>query len=168
MKIQLTIKLRRKKGNFFPAKLRIITWEAESQKALRTTPSFRSRSHRHTHFLKKIYFNRRLITLQYCGGFCHTLTWLSHGCTYVPPIQNIPQLHPYTILLGCPRAPALSALLHASNLHWSSILHMVIYNFNAILSNRHTLTFPHRVQKFIIYICVSFAVLHIYSSLSSF
>ena len=25
-------------------------------------------------------FNRRLITLQYCGGFCHTLTWISHGC----------------------------------------------------------------------------------------
>ena len=28
--------------------------------------------------------------------------------------------------LGCPRAPALRALLHASNLHWSSILCMVI------------------------------------------
>ena len=25
-------------------------------------------------FLKLIYFNWRLITLQYCGGFCHTLT----------------------------------------------------------------------------------------------
>ena len=24
---------------------------------------------------------RRLITLQYCGGFCHT--WISHGCTCV-------------------------------------------------------------------------------------
>ena len=24
---------------------------------------------------KKIYFNWRLITLQYCGGFCHTFTW---------------------------------------------------------------------------------------------
>ena len=29
--------------------------------------------------------------------------------------------------LGCPRAPALGALLHASNLHWLSILHMVMY-----------------------------------------
>ena len=26
-------------------------------------------------------FNWRLITLQYCGGFCHTSTWISHGCT---------------------------------------------------------------------------------------
>ena len=34
--------------------------------------------------LKKIiYFNWRLITLQYCGGFCHTLTWINHGCTRV-------------------------------------------------------------------------------------
>ena len=32
----------------------------------------------------KIYFNWRLITLQYCSGFCHTLTWISHGCTHVP------------------------------------------------------------------------------------
>ena len=36
-------------------------------------------------------------------------------------------LPPHSIPLGCPRAPALSALLHALNLHWSSILRMVIY-----------------------------------------
>ena len=38
-------------------------------------------------------------------------------------------LSPYPIPLGCPSAPALSALLHALNLHWSSVLHMVIYTF---------------------------------------
>ena len=38
----------------------------------------------------KIYFNWRLITLQYWGGFCHTLTRISHGCTCVPPILNLP------------------------------------------------------------------------------
>ena len=26
----------------------------------------------------------RLITLQYCSGFCHTLTWISHGFTCIP------------------------------------------------------------------------------------
>ena len=31
-----------------------------------------------------IYLNWRLIILQYCSGFCHTLTWVSHGCTCVP------------------------------------------------------------------------------------
>ena len=40
--------------------------------------------------------------------------------------------------------------------------------FNAILSNHPTLAFSHRVQKSVLYICVSFAVLHVGSSLSSF
>ena len=35
-----------------------------------------------------IYFNWRLITLQYYSGFCHTLTWISHGCTRVPPSRT--------------------------------------------------------------------------------
>ena len=37
-----------------------------------------------------IYFNWRLIILQYCGGFCHTLTWISHGCTCVPHPEPLP------------------------------------------------------------------------------
>ena len=28
-----------------------------------------------------IFISWRLITLQYCSGFCHTLTWISHGFT---------------------------------------------------------------------------------------
>ena len=35
------------------------------------------------------------------------------------------RLHPHPILPDCHRALALGALHHASNLHWSSILHMV-------------------------------------------
>ena len=31
-----------------------------------------------------IFISWRLITLQYCSGFCHTLTWISHGFTCVP------------------------------------------------------------------------------------
>ena len=41
-------------------------------------------------FLKFVYFNWRLITLQYCGGFCYTLTWVSHGCTLSPPHPESP------------------------------------------------------------------------------
>ena len=36
---------------------------------------------------KFIYFNWRLITLQYDSGFCHTLTWISRGCTCVPHLE---------------------------------------------------------------------------------
>ena len=79
-------------------------------------------------FKKIIYFNWRLIILQYSGGFCHTLTRISHGCTCFHPVLR-PPLHvpPHPIPLGCPSALALNALLHALNLDWSSISHVVIY-----------------------------------------
>ena len=56
-----------------------------------------------------LYFNWRLITLQYCDGFCHTFTWISHGCTCVSqPEPPLPPHHP--IPQGHPSAPALSTL----------------------------------------------------------
>ena len=75
-------------------------------------------------------FNWRIITLQYCDGFCHTWVWISIYVFMCPPILNPPShLPPHPIPLGCPRAPALDALLHASNLDWSPVLHMVMYMF---------------------------------------
>ena len=53
----------------------------------------------------------RLITLQYCSGFCHTLTWISHGFTCIPhpdPLSHFP-LH--LIPLGLPSTPAPSTCL---------------------------------------------------------
>ena len=58
-----------------------------------------------------------------------------------PPILNPLPLHP--IPLDCPRALALGALLHASNLDWSSILHMVIYMFQCYsLKSSHPRLLP--------------------------
>ena len=62
-------------------------------------------------FFPFIFISWRLITLQYCSGFCHTLTWISHGFTCVPhsdPPSRLP-LHP--IPLGLPSAPAPSTCL---------------------------------------------------------
>ena len=62
-------------------------------------------------FFLFIFISWRLITLQYCSGFCHTLTWISHGFTCVPhpdPLSHLP-LHP--IPLGLPSAPAPSTCL---------------------------------------------------------
>ena len=47
-------------------------------------------------FFILFFMSWRLITLQYCSGFCHTLKWISHGFTCVPP-PNPPShlpLHP--------------------------------------------------------------------------
>ena len=72
------------------------------------------------YFFKFTYFNWRLISLQYCSGFCHTLTWISYGCTCVP--------HPDP---------------HASNLDWWSSLHMIIYMFQCYsLKSSHPCILP--------------------------
>ena len=91
-----------------------------------------------------IYLNWRLIALQCCGGFCRTLTCISHRCTCVPYPEPPSHLPPHPIPQGCTSAPALSALFHASNLDWSSISHMVIYTFQCYsLKSSH----PHRLPQ---------------------
>ena len=75
-----------------------------------------------------IYFNWRIITLQYCDDFCHISTWISHRYTCVPPHpERLFHLPPHPVPLGCSRALASGALLPALNSPWSSILHMIIY-----------------------------------------
>ena len=39
-------------------------------------------------FFQLIYFNWRLVILKYCGGFCHTSTWISHRHTSVSSSWN--------------------------------------------------------------------------------
>ena len=62
-------------------------------------------------FFPFIFTSWRLITLQYCSGFCHTLTWISHGFTCVPHPDLPSRLPPHPIPLGLPSAPALSTCL---------------------------------------------------------
>ena len=67
---------------------------------------------RETHSFKysflyfKLIFNGKIIALQYCVGFCHTATWISHRYTYVPSLLNLPPTsHPSRLLQRCYRAP---------------------------------------------------------------
>ena len=84
-----------------------------------------------------------------------TSTWISHGCTYVPPCWTPSHLPPHPTPLGCPRALALGALLHASNLHWSSILHMVICMFQCYsLKSSHPCLLPHSPEVCSLHSCL--------------
>jgi len=101
-----------------------------------------------------IYFKRRLITLQYCNGFCHTLTWISHMCTCVPYPEFPFHLPPHSNPQCHPSAPALSILSHASNLDWQSLSHMIIYMFQCyFLKSSHPHLLP-QSPKDCLYICV--------------
>ena len=40
-------------------------------------------------FFILFYFNWRIITLQYCDGFCHPSAWISHRYTYVLVLLNL-------------------------------------------------------------------------------
>ena len=62
-------------------------------------------------FFSFIFISWRLITLQYCSGFCHTLTWISHGFTCIPHPDPPSHLSLHPIPLGLPSAPAPSTCL---------------------------------------------------------
>ena len=116
-------------------------------------------------FFSFIFISWRLITLQYCRGFCHTLTRISHGFTYAPhpdppsPFLPIPSLWVFPVhqpwaLVSCIQ-PGL-------------VICFILDSILAILSEHPTLTFSHRVPKSVLYICVSLSVLHIGLLLPSF
>ena len=119
-------------------------------------------------FNKFIHFNWKLITLQYCSGFAIHWHESATGVHVFPilnaPLTSLPIPSLWAIPVHQPQAPCPMHRTWTSNL-----FHICLYTcFNAILSNQPTLTFSHRVQKSVLYICVSFAVAHIGSSLPSF
>ena len=59
-------------------------------------------------FFSVIFISWRLITLQYCSGFCHTLTWISHGVTCIPHPDPPSHLPLHQSPLGLPSAPGPS------------------------------------------------------------
>ena len=95
------------------------------------------------------------------SGFVSTL---SHHFLYPTCLSFSIEIR-LTIL---PSAPAPSTLSHASNLDWQFVSHMIIYMFQCHSPKSSPLSLSHRVQKTVLYICVSFAVSHTGLSLPSF
>ena len=124
-------------------------------------------SHIFIYFLINL-FNWRIIII---------LWWVFFSCmhqhesaTGVLPSPHLEPTSPsplHLIPLGCPGVLALGALPHALNLA-AAICFTCDTRFSAVLSNHPTLAFSHWVQKFVLYICVSFATLHVGSLLRYF
>ena len=103
-------------------------------------------------FLKLIY----LFYFTTLYWFCHTLTWIRHGCTCVPHPEPCPILPPHPIPLGHPSAPTLSILYHALNLDWWFVSHMIIYMFQChSLISSHPCPLPQSPKDCSIHLCLS-------------
>ena len=75
---------------------------------------------------------------------------------HVYPHPELPShLSPHPIPLGSPRAPTLSALLHALNLHWSSVVHVVMHMFQCYsLISSHPRLLPHSPKVCSLHLCL--------------
>ena len=91
--------------------------------------------------------------------FCHTSTWICHGCTRVPNPEPLSHLPPHTIPLGHPSGPAPTILYLASNLDWRFISYMILYMFQCHSPKSSPPPVSHRVQKTVLYISVFFCCL---------
>ena len=106
-------------------------------------------------FLKKfIYFNWRLIALQYCIGVAIS-TWICHGCTCVPHPEPPFHLPPHTIPLGHPSAPAPSILYPSLNLDWQFVSYMILHMFQCHSpKSSHPLPLPQSPKDCSIHLCL--------------
>ena len=80
-------------------------------------------------FLFKKIFIFTLFYFKILYWFCHTLTWIHHGCTWVPKPKPPSHLPSHIISLDHPHAPAPNILYPASNIDWRFISYMIVYMF---------------------------------------
>ena len=107
---------------------------------------------------KFIYFNWRLITLQYCIGFAIHQHESATGIHVFPILNPPPTSLPIPSLWVIPvHQSQASCILHWT---WTGDSFLIWYYtcFNAILPDHRSLSLSHRVQKTVLYICVSFVV----------
>ena len=93
--------------------------------------------HLSKYFFSFIFISWRLITLQYCSAFGHTLTWISHGFTCVPhpdpppptsllsPSLWVFPVHQPWALVSCIQ-PGLVICFTLGNIHVSVLFSQII------------------------------------------
>ena len=108
------------------------------------------------------------LPLQYCIGFAIHQHESTMGIHVFPILKSPPtSLRIPSLWVNPVHQLQASCIMHRT---WTGdSFHIWYYTcFNAILPNHPTLSLSHRVQKTILYICVSFAVSHTGLSLPSF
>ena len=116
-------------------------------------------------FFSFIFVSWRLITSQHFSGF--VIHWHESAMElHVFPIPIPPPTSLSTRFLWV--FPVHQARALVSCVPPGLVICFTIDNIHAVLLKHPTLAFSHRVQKSVLYICVSFSVLRIGLSLSSF
>ena len=88
--------------------------------------------------------------------FCHTSTWIHHGCTRVPHPEPPSLYHPSgSSQCTSPKHP-VSCIEPGLAIHFLYDIIHASMPFSQIIPR----SLSHRVQKTVLYICVSFAVLY--------
>ena len=119
-------------------------------------------------FFSFIFISWRLITLQYCGGFLPYIDmnqpWIYMYSPSRYPLPTPSPSHPS----GSSQCTSPEHPSHASNLGWWSASPLTVYLFQCYsLRTSHPRLLP-QSPKSVLYICVSFSVLHIGLPLPSF
>ena len=117
--------------------------------------------------IKFFYFNYKLISLQYCIGFAihqhESATGVHVFPILNPPPTSLPIPSLWVIPVHQPKLP-VSCIEPGLAIRFTYDIIHVSMPFSQIIPTPT----PHRVQKTVLYICVSFAVSHTGLSLPSF
>ena len=109
----------------------------------------------------RIYFNWRLTTLQYCGGFSHTVTWISLGCICVPILNPPPSSLPIPSLWVVTVHRLWVPCFMHQTWDWWSISHMVMYIFQCYsLKSSHSCLLPQSPKVCSLYLCLFFCFIY--------
>ena len=101
------------------------------------------------------FLNFTLFYFTILNWFCHTSTWIHHGCTRVPNPEPLSHLPLHTISLGHPSAPGPSILYPALNLDWGFVSYMILYMFQCHSpKSSHPLSLPQSPKDCSIHLCL--------------